>query len=192
MVTFRKTTGTYFYWKFNDGNLTILGSFLIDILHDCLLKHIDTPACDCEEEPDTLACRCNEIRGNSTYINFIKNNQVIVGLQFSEDNPQEIILDRDNLKDIVKKWQVLKNANIDEIAITRNKNNKVFIIGRSLTDEEKLKQKQSIEIWRNAPPELKNDRQYYNEFQKKWRSFTLEEIQQIEHEFYIATMETVS
>ena len=175
-LTFRKITKCYIKWKDNDAYLDILSSFLVECIEDSLLKKFD----------DT---QFKSISGNSYYLRILNSNKVLIGLLFSEDNPQEIIIDKKNLKGIIANWLKLKKENVDEIVITRNKNNKIFIIGRFLTDEEKSKHNQGLKLWHDTPKELKQDKHYFEEFQNKWYKFSFEELKQLEHEFYIAAMD---
>lgn len=172
LLILRKILGSYGRWKDNDDILIPLGILLTDVLRDSVLEYIDDPEYKHEE-----------VYGDLSYVKFIKSNKIVVGIQYSEDNPQEIVIEGNNFRNIIKTWQRLKKENVDEIVLKRD-NDRVLMIGRSLTDQEKLKQEQALKVWRDTPPELKWDKEYFAEFQKTWRSITPDDVRQLEREFY--------
>ena len=81
-------------------------------------------------------------------------NKIVIGTQYAQGYFPEIIVDRDNLKEIIEKWEQLKKANSDEIVLKRD-GDKVYIIGRTLTEEEKLEQDRILKLWQDTPQDLK-------------------------------------
>lgn len=175
-LTFREINGSYRRWKRNDNSLNPIDWFLTDGTGGIFaLKYIDDP----EREG---------VEGNCYYLKFLRD-KVIVGILFCEDDPQEIVMKRDNLRDIIKTWEKLKQQNVDEI-VMRNNGDTVSMIGRSLTAKEKELYQQALEAFGKLPSiaELMNNQHLISEFENKWRNITPDEARELEREFYTQTI----
>lgn len=171
-LIFRRINGPYRKWKKNDDSLDSLGWFLTD----------STGGVSAFEHVDNL--ELEELVGNSYYLIF-SQDKVTIGILFCEDNPQEIVIKRDNLRDIIKTWGRLTEQNVEEI-VMRNDGYTVSMMGRSLTAKERELHQQSLEALSklSSIEVLASNQHLVKEFEDKWRRITPDEARELEREFY--------